>query len=157
MKSCPKCAFQNEECFPTCVWCNTSLAGVRSTAPQDPSHPEHERFEQQKARSRLLEGKERFAAVFYAFIIAFTAAIPGMVFSLGILGLYWVSGLVVGLAARAGILGQFTCILAQGALSGTLLIYFGPLQPFIFFMLAGHLILAGFMWHWMSMIFETHC
>lgn len=105
----------------------------------------------------MLAGKERFAAVFYAFLIAATAAIPGMVFSPGVLGLYWVSGLAVGLGARAGFLGQFTSTLAQGALTGALVMYFGPLQPLIFFMLAAHLILAGFMWHWMSMIFHTHC
>ena len=156
MKSCPKCAFENEDRFPTCVWCNTSLADVPSIVPQDASHPEHERSVQAASRSRLLAGKARFAAFFYACSIALTAAIPGMVFHPGVLALYWISGFVVAMSARAGIVGQFTSSLAQGALSLALVLQFGPIQPLIFFMLTGHLALAGFLWHWMNMIFENH-
>ena len=50
------------------------------------------------------------------------------------------------------IAGQFSASVLQGALSVMILFAFGLLQPFIFFMLAGHIILPAFFWHWADLI-----
>ena len=156
MRKCPKCGFENEDAFPTCVWCNSSLAQVPSVVPEDPSHRDYEHSVANAQRSRTLGKKYRFAGIFYAVVIMLTAMIPGLVFQVEALAGYFVSGALVALGANAGILGQFSGSLVQGVLSLGLILCFGPISPFAFFMLAMHIILAGVMWHWLTMIADTH-
>ena len=156
MRKCPKCGFENEDAFPTCVWCNTSLGQVPSIVPEDPAHRDYQRSAANAQRSRALGKKYRFAGVFYAVVIALTAMLPGLVFQVEALACYFVSGALVAVGANAGILGQFSGGLVQGMLSLGLIFYYGPISPFTFFMLAMHIILAGFMWHWLIMIADTH-
>jgi hypothetical protein len=143
MRKCPKCNFANDDAFPTCVWCSTSLGEVKSAIPDDAAHPDYARSVIQAERSRLIGKKYRFAGFFYACTIAVTAVIPGFVVRPEIIALYFTCGAIVAWCANFGILGQFTGGLAQGILSLALLVYFGPYQPFVFFMLALHIILAG--------------
>jgi hypothetical protein len=156
MRKCPECSFENDDAFPTCVWCNSSLATVVSVVPANPTHPDYARSVAQAERWRLLGKKYRFAGLLYAAVIAVTAVIPGFVFEPGVIALYFASGAIVALGANTGFIGQLSGGVVQGALSLALLAYFGPYQPFIFFMLALHIILAGVMWHWMTMIADTH-
>jgi len=156
MRKCPKCVFENDDSFPTCVWCNTSLANVLSAIPADPTHPDYARSVVQAERWRLIGKKYRFAGFFYAAVIAVTAVIPGFVFRPEVIALYFASGAIVALGAKTELIGQLSAGVVQGILSLVLLAYFGPYQPFIFFMLALHIILAGVMWHWITMIADTH-
>lgn len=152
MKICPQCSFANEEQFPTCVYCNTSLADVPFTPSADPTHPEHARRALLAERHKDTRRQLRSASILYALIIALTAWLPGLITSVPVLLVFFASGLVVGMAVAWNIAGQFTASVLQGALSVTVLFVFGLLQPFIFFMLAGHVILPAFLWHWTELI-----
>jgi len=46
--------------------------------------------------------------------------------------------------------------LLQGVLSVIILVCFGALQPFVAFMLVGHIVLPGFLWHWMDLIVSAN-
>jgi hypothetical protein len=156
MKTCPKCAFSNEERFPTCVWCNTSLALVPSTPAAGASDAERERMAQSEQRSSIIRRQSRATVFVYALAITFLAAVPGMIFHPGILALYFGLGLLVGGFVYLGITGQFTSCVLQGALSTVTVISLGPYQPFIFFTLVGHIILPGFLWHGLTMIHDAN-
>jgi hypothetical protein len=155
MKTCPSCTFLNEERYPTCVLCNTILVDVVSTPSLDPNSPEHENEVITEERREITRSQLRFVAILYAISITFTAMIPGMVFNPIALFCYLLSSVVVMGAMLRDIVGQFTSTSLQGALSLILLIYFGPLQPFIFFMLVGHITMPAIYWHWMEMIRTT--
>ena len=92
------------------------------------------------------------AAVLYAAIITLSAAFPGLVLNPPVLSLYFLSALIVFLALSRGIAGQFSGSLLQGFLSVLLLLYFGPLQPFVFLMIALHVIVPSIIWHWTDLI-----
>jgi hypothetical protein len=156
MKICPNCSFSNEECFPTCVWCNTPLADVPYTPAEDPNHPEHERKALMEQRHAIIRRQTRFAALLYAASIALLAVVPGLVFAPHVLVLYFLSALAVAFAVVRGLAGQFTSALLQGILSVVLVLCFGPGQPLTFFMLTGHIILAVVLLHWVEMIHDTH-
>lgn len=125
---------------------------VPSTPSADPSHPEHERRALTEQRDKDTRRQLRSATLFYALTIALVAWIPGLISSVPVLLLYFASGIVVGMAVSRDIAGQFSASVLQGVLSVTILFFFGLLQPFIFFMLVGHIILPAFLWHWMELI-----
>ena len=156
MKVCPGCSFVNDERFPTCVFCHTTLVDVPSTPSPNPDDPEHERRALSEKRRMLTRRQIWFAAILYSLVIALTAVVPGMVSNPLILLLYFASGLVVAAAVDRNIVGQFSASFLQGSLSLTLLFYFGPLQPLIFFMLALHVIVPGFFWHWTDLIHNAN-
>jgi hypothetical protein len=156
MKVCPGCSFSNDERFPTCALCNTVIVDVPPTPSVNPDDPEHERRVLSAKRHRITRGQIRAAAALYALIITLTAIVPGLVFSPQTLLFYFASSLVVVVAMIWDIVGQFTASLLQGALSVTLIMFFGPLQPLIFFMLALHVIVPAFLWHWMEMIHSAN-
>lgn len=156
MKVCPSCSFQNDERFPTCVVCNTVLVDVPSTPSAKPDDPEHERRALTEKRHASTRRQLRSAGILYALIITLTAAFPGLVLSPLVLLLYFFSSLVVVFAVVRDIGGQFSASLLQGVLSFLLLTYFGPMQPFIFFMLVGHLTLPAFLWHWTDLIHSAN-
>lgn len=156
MKVCPHCSFLNEEQFPTCVYCNTSIVDVPSTPSADPLHPEHEQRALAQQRHKHLYRQLRSAVIIYGILIAVTAVTPGLVTNALVLLLYFASGIVVGTAVTRGIAGQFSASLLQGVLSLVLLLYFGPIHVLIFFMLAGHIILPGFLWHWVDLIYSAN-
>ena len=141
MKVCPHCSFANEEQFPTCVYCNTSIVDVPSILPADPSHPEHEQRALSERRHKDTRRQLRFAGILYALGIALIAWIPGLISSLPLLLLFFASGLVVAFAITRNIAGQFSASLLQGVLSVIILVCFGALQPFVAFMLVGHIVL----------------
>jgi hypothetical protein len=152
MKTCPSCAFLNEERFPTCVLCNAILVDVISTPALDPNSREHENEQIGEQRREIIRGQLRFLAIVYVVSITFTAIIPGMVFHpIALLGYLLSSGVVIN-AMQRDFVGQFTSGIAQGIFSLILLVYFGPLQPFIFFMFVGHITLPAIFWHWMELI-----
>lgn len=152
MKICPACSFSNEERFPTCVYCNANIVDVPSIPAADPNAPEHEQRVILAKRYQRTRSQLRFATIAYALSITVTALYPGLILSLLPLLLYAVSALVVALAVHTDLAGQFTASFLQGALSVVLLSFFGPLQPFIFFMIATHLMLPALFWHWVDMI-----
>jgi hypothetical protein len=156
MKVCPHCSFANEEQFPTCVYCNTSIVDVPSIPSADPSHPEHEQRALSERRRKDTRRQLRFAGILYALGIALIAWIPGLISSLPLLLLFFASGLVVAFAITRNIAGQFSASLLQGVLSVIILVCFGALQPFVAFMLVGHIVLPGFLWHWMDLIVSAN-
>jgi hypothetical protein len=156
MKTCPKCAFANEEHFPTCVWCNTSLAQIRSIPSQDATHPEHKQNTTADQRAAIIRRQSLGAVFVYALAITFLAAVPGMIFAPGILTLFFATAFLVGAVVCLGITGQFSSSMLQGAISVVLLIFSASYQPFIFFTLVGHIILPGLLWHATAMIDDAN-
>jgi len=154
MKICPSCAFNNEECFPTCVWCNTALHAVPTTPAEDPEHPEHERKAVEEQRRQLTAAQISFAGACYSLAIVVLAVIPGCVFSPEVLLLYAASSVLVFWTVLRHGSGRGIGALLQGVLSTVLLLTFGPQQPLIFFMLAGHIIMPVVIWHWVDLIHD---
>ena len=152
MKVCPSCAFANPERFPACLVCNTLLVDVPSTPSADPADPENVQRALAAARRRVTRRQVAWAALLYAGFITGTAVMPGLIFAPGVLALYFGSSVVLILAVLREYVGQLSAPVLQGALSLGLVVHFGPLQPFIFFMLVGHVIVPGFFWHWVEMI-----
>ena len=100
-----------------------------------------------------------WAGLLYAAVITLTAATLGMVENPVGLALYAGSGGLVTFAITRNIAGQFSASVLQGILSIVLIFYFGPaelFQMFAIFMLLGHLILPGFLWHWIELIHGAH-
>lgn len=156
MKICPQCSFLNEERFPTCVSCNTSIVDVPSIPSADPNHPEHARRALLEERHKDTRRQLRSAALLYALLIALLAWLPGLISQIPVLLLFFASGLLVATAITRNIVGQFSAPLLQGALSLIILVACGLLQPFIFFMIAGHVILPAFLWHWVDLIHSAN-
>jgi uncharacterized membrane protein len=152
MKICPQCQFANEEQFPTCVMCHCVLIDAPSLPAADPNHPEHEQRRLSEMRRDATSSQLWTAAIVYAAVITITALCPGLVFDRIALQLYFASGILVGAGVARGYLGQFTASFAQAALSIVLIFTFGPLQFLIIFMLVCHIIVPGFLWHWVDMI-----
>jgi hypothetical protein len=138
------------------VCCNTSIVDVPSTPSADPTHPEHEWRALSERRRKDMRRQLRFAGILYALGIALLALMPGLITNVPVLLLYFASGIVVAVAITRNIAGQFSASLLQGLLSAMLLIAFGPMQPFIAFMLVGHVILPSFLWHWMELIVSAN-
>jgi hypothetical protein len=113
MKTCPKCAFANEEHFPTCVWCNTSLAQISSLL-SEATHPEHQRNTIADQRAAIIRRQPLGAVLVYALTIAFLAAVPGMIFAPGILTLFFATALLVGAFVSLGIAGSILILHAAG-------------------------------------------
>jgi len=156
MKICPQCEFSNDERFPTCAYCNAMIMDVPVTPSADPADPEHERRALSEKRHRTIRGQVAGAGVLYAIVIALTAATLGAVQDPLALGLYACSGLLVTLAIARNIAGQFSASLLQGILTLLLIFCFGPIQLFSVFMLVGHIIVPGFLWHWIELIYSAN-
>ena len=152
MKVCPNCAFMNDECFPTCVSCNTVIVDVPSTPSADPDSPEHACRALTLERQSRTRRQIRWAAFLYALVITLSAAFPGMVLSPLTLLFYFLSSFIVIIGVERNVVGQFSASILQGVISVILIASFGPLQPLIFFMLVGHLTLPTVFWHWIDMI-----
>lgn len=152
MKICPSCSFPNEERFPTCALCNTLIVDVPSTPSRDAANPEHEWRALNKKRHQATWREIAFANIFHSGIITLLAAFPGMVSAPQTLLFYCLSSLIVITSVQCDFTGQLTAPLTQGALSILLVAYFGPWQPFIFFMIAGHITFAALYWHWTDWI-----
>lgn len=156
MKICPECALTNEERFPTCVMCHTPLADVCSTPSADPDHPEHARLALTRERHRLGQRQLGWAAVCYVLVITGSALWPGCVLDPDVQGMYALCGLIVALAVLQEIVGAFLAGLLQGAFSVTLVLWFGPVQPFAFYMLAGHVLTPMVLCHWIDLIHDAN-
>jgi hypothetical protein len=156
MKVCPSCAFSNEECFPTCVYCNAVIVDVPSMPSAGPDSSGHEWRAMSENHRKIARGRLRSASAIYALAIALLAVLPGLTFSLLALGLYFLSGIVVAVATVRNIVGQFSACLLQGMLSVVVLIYFVSPQPFIFIGLLGQIVSATLFWHWSDMIRNAH-
>ncbi len=156
MKICPQCALSNEECFPACLWCNTLLADVRSTPSTDPRAPEHRQRALAGQRQKATRRQLGFAAVSYTLAITFLAVCPGFVFNPLLLLAYFGSSVVVAGTALAEWTGPFSASLLQGFLGLALVLHFGPVQPFVFFMLLGHVTFPPVFCHWIEMIHEAN-
>ncbi len=89
-------------------------------------------------------------------MITLTAAFPGLVWSPVVLLLYFMSGIVVAVAIVRDIVGQLSASFLQGLLTLPLIMFFGPFQPFIFFMLVGHITMPAVLWHWIDMIHSAN-
>lgn len=156
MKVCPHCEFTNDERFPTCAYCNAVLVDVLITPSADPSDPEHERRALSEQRHRTIRGQIVWAAALYAAVIMLTAAFLGMVENPLALALYAGSAFVVAWAITRNIVGQFSASLLQGILTLVLICCFGPIQLFAIFMLVGHGIVPGILWHWIELIYGAN-
>ncbi len=156
MKTCPSCSFENDERFPTCVYCNAVLVDVPSVPSADPDDPEHDRRALLKERHATLGRERRFAGLVYTLAIVVIALVPGLVFNPLALLLYGASAAVVAAAVARGLAGQLSASFLQALLSVILILCFGPVQPLIFFMLLGHVVLPGFLLHWMELIHGAH-
>ncbi len=156
MKRCPRCAFANEERFPTCVWCNAPLVEVRAEEEPGlsgtPEKPPPEWQANQRKRRRLLLRRESAALLVYVAAISGLALWLGLAFAPGVLLLYAATALGSGLAILCGVVGQFTASFLQGGLSLLLLFTFGSMYPFIFVMLLAHVMLPVLFWHWIVLI-----
>lgn len=155
MKICPECDLTNEERFPACVFCHASLADVRSTPAADPRHPEHAQRRLAGQRRRLARRQFAWAAACYVLVITGLAVCPGLVFNRDVQTLYALSGLVVALVVVQNLAGPFVAVALQGAASLALFLSFGPLQPFGFFMLVGHVLMPMVFCHWVEMIHDA--
>ena len=157
MKICPDCAFANEERFPTCILCYTSLANARSRPHADPNHPEHAARALQRKRRWITRRQLAWAAVCHTAVITGTAVCPGFVSDQHTLILYAAGAVVVALAVLDDLAGTLLSGILQGAASVVILLYFGPVQPFSFYMLAGHSLAAMLFGCWVEMIHSaTH-
>jgi hypothetical protein len=156
MKVCPNCSFTNDERFPTCAVCNATIVDVPSTVSPDPDHPEHERRALAGERHKSTRKQLQSAAVLYAVLVTLSAALPGLVWSPPVLLLYFASGVIVAIAVTRNMVGPFGASFLQGLLSVILMIYFGPTQPLIFFMLVGHITIPAFFCHWTDLIHDAN-
>ena len=151
MKQCPKCSFANAERYPACVVCNTAIFDVESTSPE-PDDPDYDRWALGLKRNEALDRQERSATVLYALGITGAAFYPGFVSTPWVLLIYFLGALVVGWAACRQWAGQFTSPFFQGILSLLVLVLCGPIHLFVFYMMAGHILLAIVLWHWIQSI-----
>ena len=94
----------------------------------------------------------RWAALIYASSVTALAVCPGLVLNPWVLLLYFAGSLTVAVAVVQKFAGRFFASLLQGLLSVALVVGFVPVQPLIFFMLAGHVILPALLWHWSDLI-----
>lgn len=152
MKVCPHCSFANEERFPTCVWCNAVLVDVRSSPAADPAHPEHLRNAQSRERRQIVRRQLGTAAVLYGVAITSLAIWPGDVLAPGALICFFLGGLAVAGCVTSDLAGQFSGAALQIVVSLACAFAFGPMQPFTFFMFAGHVVAPLVFWHWVEMI-----
>ena len=156
MKICPHCALANEERFPACLWCNTPLMDVRSTPSADPTNPEHRRRARNRQRQWATRRQLAFAVGMYVLAVVGLAVWPGWVIVPKVAGLYAITGLAVSLAMLGELVATFLAAFVQGALSLMLLLNFGPLQPFAFFMLLGHVLLPMVLGVWLDLIHDAN-
>ncbi len=156
MKICPDCTLANEERFPTCIVCHAPLADVRSTPSADPAHPEHARRALARQRRWHTRRQLAWAAFCYVSVITGLSLWPGCVSAHEVQEFYAASGLIVALAVVQDWAGAFLAGLLQGAASVALLLCFGPVQPFAFYMLAGHILTPMVLAHWVEMIHDAN-
>ena len=156
MKICPECAFANEERFPTCVWCNTVLVNVRSTPSADPTHPEHAANHLRLQRRSHHTAQRRFAAGCYVTAITFLAVVPGMIYDRQVLLCIAAAAAVAAFAIVRRLLGQFTAMFLQGAVSTALIVCFGKINFLTAFTLAGHVLLPAVFVLWLDLIDGDH-
>lgn len=159
MKVCPKCSFENEENFPTCVWCNTNLAGVASTTSADPGSPEHERWALGRKRSTIWRSQLRGAVTLYTLVITISAAIACLASSMTVLlpvTLFFASGIVVGMSVVRDVTGQFSSLFLQGGISLALFMHFEVLNWVVIFVVALHVFLPALYWHWINLICDAN-
>ncbi len=152
MKICPDCAFANEERFPTCVWCNTVLASVKSTPAADPAHPEHARRRLAGERHSYRRAQLCFSVACYAAILTLLAAVPGMIFDRYVLGCVFSGAAVVGLAMVRGYLGPFSAMFLQGVVTGAIIGAFGLVGLLTAFTLLGNILLPAVFHQWIDLI-----
>ena len=156
MKICPDCALANQERFPACVVCHASLADIASTPAADPAHPEHARRDLDRRRRQTARHQLIWATICYLLVVSGSAVWPGSILDPQVLTLYAASSLVVALAALYDLAGVFVAALLQGTASLALVLCFGPAQPFVFFMLAIHILAPMVFCHWTEMIHDAH-
>jgi len=156
MKVCPQCDYLNEDRFPTCIWCNAVITGVKSTPHPDPNHPEN--LEKRLAQEwRVKWRKERRQAMLvYSLGVTFLAAFPGGVLQWDTLTLYFATGLLVALAVDKGIAGRMRAGILQGLLVVLLVFEFGPVHPFTFFMIPAQIMVAMLLVYWLELIRDVN-
>lgn len=156
MKICPACHFSNSEDHPTCIWCNEPIFSVKATPAQDPAHPEHAVKARRDLRERIHRQQALGACVCYAL------AVPLSALCIQAIPTWWVFLLY---AASSGAIAAWLTrkpgalvwpALAQSAASVAIVFYFGPLQPFVFFMLGLHSSLPILLSYWLEMIEDVN-
>ena len=151
MKRCPKCHRANADEAAACVLCEEPLADVDATLRFDPENDAEEWARIHVMRTKILRRDIFLAAVIYAAVIDITVMIMGLDFDPLPLLLFFMSGMAVTYAVSNRIAGQFTASFLQGGTSVTLIILFQlPLQPLVFFLILGHLLLPSFLYHWIE-------
>jgi len=156
MKVCPQCEFVNEERYPTCIWCNAIITGVKSTPHPDPNHPEHQEKALLVERRAKWRREVRNAVMVYCVAIVLIAVVPGMVFAPVALLCYLASGFLVAMAVTRGLAGRLIAPLFQGIFCALLIYLFGPIHPFIFFMLLGDVVLPMLFCMWIELIGDAN-
>ena len=141
MKICPKCSFANTEDFPTCVWCNTNIAGVKPVALCDPDHPEYQQQAMQNLRSAALKSQLFKAGVTYVVAITVAVMFLGAWFNPRVL-LFSAGAAVVAWGVIRGLLGAILAPLAQAVLTVAAFLYIGGINPIMFFTMAAHVFFA---------------
>ena len=156
MKICPECALTNEERFPTCIVCHTSLADIRSTPSADPAHPEHARRALDRRRRSVTRQQLGWASACYLMLIVGTTVFPGLVSDPQIQAMYAAGGAVVVLAVWQDLVGMFLAGLLQGSVSVTLLLCFGPVHLMSFATISCQTLAAMLFYHWIEMIHDAN-
>lgn len=157
MRICPKCQFANGDEFATCVWCNRSMAGVPFSAPEDPSHPEHEKYELRKKRSHILRRQLIEAALLYSLAIAFfTLAGTGYIWDTGMLLCAFAGALLVALGVIRRLLGQLTAGLIEALFTLLTVLTFGMGSMAMFFAMAANIFAASLFCVWIDMIYDIN-
>ena len=156
MKVCPQCAFVNEERYPTCIWCNAIITGVKSTPHPDPNHPEHQEKALIAERRAKWSREVRNAVIVYSLANTVVAVFPGLVFAPQALAGHFVSGFLVALAVARGLAGRFIAAFVQGIFCVFLILTFGPITPFTFAMLPGQILFAALFDLWIELIRDAN-
>lgn len=157
MRICPKCQFANGDEFATCVWCNRSMASVPFSAPDDPSHPEHEQYEIRKKRSVILRRQLMEAGLVYGLVIAFfTLGGTGYIWDTGMLLCAFAGALLIAFGVIRRWLNQLTAGLVQALLSLFIVLNFGMGTMAMFFAMAAHIFAASLFCVWIDMIYDIN-
>jgi hypothetical protein len=150
MKHCQKCLHANEDNATFCVICNEPLVDTVATLRYDPKNDADEWAEVHARRGRILRRDVVIASMLYALAICVTALVPGLIFDRTLLLYYFLSALAVAFLISKRRAGHFTASFLQGGFSVAMLLAFGPMQPFVFFMLLAHVVFAMLLSHWVE-------
>jgi len=141
------------EDVPTCVWCNSNIAGVKPIEIIDPDHPEYQRQKMRERRSGVLKSQLFNAGVIYVGAITVAVMFLGAWFNPWVL-LFSVGAAAVAWGVIRGSLGVVLAPLAQAVLTAAAFLYIGGINPIMFFTMGAHVFFAALFHYWVEMIYD---